>query len=525
MDTVELGRTPISKQSPTGEDIRLDPLFEELAGHFERMSSPSSAGTINWDRIVTLASEILADHSKDLLVACYLSIGLLEKNGLKGMAVGLHIIHDLMTEYWETMYPPLKRIRGRISALEWWLEKTEIALLETEPVSWTAEVREGFFRDLSTIDEFIAAHISNGPTLFSVQSKLLELVTSPEEVDAEADVPEPMDSIPAVKPPKPEPVPTQQTPLTAPIPAAPSPSPESSTDDTDKLLRQGLELLGTAASALMKRDPFDPLMFRLNRIVAWIPVKSAPPETDGRTLLPPPDTQVIASLKSLRQSRNWRELIIAAESRVRQHLFWFDLHRLVAEALENLRYPDIAAIIAGETAAFTERMHGIERFAFSDGTPFADQETRNWLKTSTSPEIATSIVSGNDTLGKTIAEESVKAQELLASQKLGHAFSLFRDHMNHSVSIHDRFCWEIAYCQLLLKAKQPRLAIPGVAGLLSAIDMHHLEQWDPALALEGLATILTTLKQQDEHHTDIALAERIIDRIAAIDPTRALEFL
>ena len=69
MEIVELGNTPISTDLPSGEDVRYEPEYEALQSEIDKLSSPTSQGATDWDKVVGLATTILAEKSKDLLVA------------------------------------------------------------------------------------------------------------------------------------------------------------------------------------------------------------------------------------------------------------------------------------------------------------------------------------------------------------------------------------------------------------------------------------------------------------------------
>ena len=90
-----LGIDPVSGDSPCGENVRYEPVFEELEAELAKQESLSSE-TVDWNRVADLSASILKDSSKDLLVAAYLCHALLIKEGYSGLAVGLKILGDLV---------------------------------------------------------------------------------------------------------------------------------------------------------------------------------------------------------------------------------------------------------------------------------------------------------------------------------------------------------------------------------------------------------------------------------------------
>ncbi|MFA6412761.1 MAG: type VI secretion system ImpA family N-terminal domain-containing protein, partial [Syntrophales bacterium] len=112
----DLGKTPISEDSPAGQDVRNDPDFEALSREIEKMSSPTLSGTMDWNRVLQLSEDILTNKSKDLLVLSYFSVALLKTAGLRGFALSVKILRESLEAFWEDMFPVKKRMRGRKNA-------------------------------------------------------------------------------------------------------------------------------------------------------------------------------------------------------------------------------------------------------------------------------------------------------------------------------------------------------------------------------------------------------------------------
>ncbi len=109
MDLLSLGKDPVSVTQPVGVDARYDPQFEEVQAEIDKLSSPSGTEPTDWDKVVRLASEILATKAKDLLVAAYLAVGLIQIRGSEGLIIALRVYADLLETYWQDLYPPKER--------------------------------------------------------------------------------------------------------------------------------------------------------------------------------------------------------------------------------------------------------------------------------------------------------------------------------------------------------------------------------------------------------------------------------
>jgi type VI secretion system protein VasJ len=510
MDLIDLGVKPISDANRAGEDVQYDPAFEELESEINKMYSPTAASNLNWEKAVHLATTILAQKSKHIMVASYLSLALLKTRGLDGLEDSLRMIRKLMENFWPVLYPSLKRMRGRKNAVEWWVEKVQADLQNRPPVRWPAPRRELCLGDLQAIDAFLGVNMEEAPILQPFLNRLGALI----------EVPPPE---PAAAPPPPAEAPAAPTAA----PPAPPPAEAGGDQSPDRLLRQGLELLGRAAGAYRAQDPLTALPLRLARIAAWTAVPGLPPAADGKTKIPPPDKQTVAAITSLYHAANWKELVKAAESRIGQFLFWIDLSRYSAEALEQLGQTDLATVVAAQTADFVRRFPGLERLAFSDGTLFANDDTRQWLQTVAHPlaeEPARPSPSGADRFEDLVSAQTAESMKLIRDNKIASALDAFSAKITTASSIRERFLWELGLCRLLVGAKKTRLAIPYIQEILSLLDAHRIEKWEPELAVEALTTAFAGLRQQADKK-DETLLDDVLNRIAALNPSKALDLM
>ena len=212
MELSELGKTPISDDKPTGQDPSYEPEFEALEAEIEKMISPSSTETADWNKVVRLASAILAEKAKDLRVASRLAVARIQLDKLDGFIDGVRLFADLIENFWDKLYPPKKRMRGRMGAIEWWLERTEVLLIQEEPEPAPAEKLEELKSELKRLDGLFIENLKDPPMLRSLE----RFVDSVPAIAAEAP-----ESAPE---PAPEPV-SEQKPEAAAKKAEPAPKP------------------------------------------------------------------------------------------------------------------------------------------------------------------------------------------------------------------------------------------------------------------------------------------------------------
>ncbi|MGO9062711.1 MAG: type VI secretion system ImpA family N-terminal domain-containing protein [Candidatus Binataceae bacterium] len=84
-----LGVTPVSPDATAGSDVRSEPDYEALNAEIEKMANPSAGEGTDWQRVAELASGLLADKGKDLRVACYLGVALIQLQQVQGCSLAL----------------------------------------------------------------------------------------------------------------------------------------------------------------------------------------------------------------------------------------------------------------------------------------------------------------------------------------------------------------------------------------------------------------------------------------------------
>jgi len=525
MQNAELGKIPIAEGSPTGTDVSGDPLYDHLSAEIKKLSSPTAEGGIDWQVIERLSAEILATKSKHILVACCFAIARLHNSGWHGFVEGAGVLRDLLLTYWDSCFPVKKRMRGRKNAISWWQEMIEGQISSSEGEQWQPDERAALLATLEDIDRFLAEQMEDAPVLrptiqalsghiTEVEGAAPEVPPAPEPASVKAETPD-SQAQPAAKPATPTPAPRQKE--------APAPSEDL---PPEKNLAHGCEYLRLVATQLLQSDPFHPLAFRLNRIIAWFPLDTLPPANEGATMLPPPDPQIASSLQSLAASSNWPGLLQAAEQQVRQYLFWLDLHRYVATALERLGRELAREGVACETLLLIRRLPGLEKLAFSDGTPFADPATRDWLRgLQTGGQSGTGQSSKMEQTGDDLSAQVAKAKALATDNKLGEALELLQQGVKSAQGGRSRLQWTLAICRLISRSQQPLVAIPLAATLLEQLDRHGLEQWEPALAEEVLVMAYQVLRLQEKDEQSHQRLQTVLSRLAVLNPARALDLI
>jgi type VI secretion system protein VasJ len=536
MDLLSLGKEPISPDQPTGSDVRYDPEFDTLQAEIDKLFSPSAANRTDWKIVSDISINILSTKSKDLLVACYLAVSQIHINQISGLADGLTLMHDMVKLYWDALFPPKKRMRGRIGAIEFWIEKTESAL-ESITTSKTNDRWEEINSALAGLDLFFKEALPDPPLLTPIEREVRRISeqsggqekpqTAQQDTDAPVITKPPVTAIPE----------TVANDFKQLAQNQENKDSENKVSDRDakKITQSGFQQIRQAASLIFDENPLDASSYRYRRITAWAKVSSLPPTNGDKTQIPPPPPHEFQAILDLRTNKSWQFLLRSAEHKISQFVFWFDLNRFVAESLMNLGEEYISAhkVVCDETAFLLHRLKGLDRLTFSDGTPFADPETRQWINNISlgkgnsveqMPMVDSAQASGiEDQMSATIQE----AQDLVKKMKTVEAVGLIHSELKHSHSQKESLLWRMALCRIILGSDKTEMAVPHLELIIQDIDDFQLEAWDPGLALSALMIVRAGYSSFTENQfKDNALVKNkaleILNRIAKIDPVAAM---
>ncbi len=521
-----LGNTPIRLDSPAGSNVRDGAEYQEMQNEIAKLSVASIvASEINWQHVVDNASIILSEKSKDLMAAVYLCEGLIRTQQIDGLHLGCQILADLLENFWDSMFPPKNRMKGRLNAIDWWIEKTDKFLTGYQGSEISGKTLGELKDYLLSIDAFLSRNLDNAPIL----QKLISAVDTLPQIPDVQNTPKPdqtsfnqdltinksqtQERIPDIANPPPydHPVSTQ---------LAPSIQAIAVEGNKEQLLKVAFEQFIDFADQLLERSPDDPLSYKLRRIAAWSQINQAPPAVDGRSMIPDPDSHISESFQKMLTNNPGLDLVKAAESRISQHVFWLDLSFMTVKGLESLgsQYHLAAQTIAMETLFFVERIIGIDRISFADGLPFASPQTRAWLKKmKVAPSSAEHDGDDLQTIQKLI-DESVRI-----SHKKGvmDAINFLQNNLYGCGIGKDRFLLKIGILSLMTGDFQQDLVITLGHEILEEINKIHLETWDPKLALHGLSTAWSALSDKtNEEATD--LIKKIFKRIILLEPAAAI---
>jgi len=522
MDILAIGTTPISDACPAGTDSRYEPAFEELQTEIDKIGSPSASEGVNWLRVSQLTEKILTEESKDLLVMSYFSVSQIHTRELEGLTTGLQAYCDLLETFWDTMFPLKKRMRGRVAAAEWWIENSASALELLRLQSVEEESKNTLLAHCDKLKQLFLELFPEPPSL----NRLIRAIESLPIKKENAIFPPPEQ----VKEPEPKQQPPEQ------VEKKPTPAPEpkvqetaSTSEDPIVAIQTANERIKRAALTLIEQDLPNPLGHRSLRTAIWSDIDALPQTVEGKTIIPPPEPHIILMIQDLSSRGDWINLSSTAERQFPQYIFWLDLQRYCATSLENLGLPYQKAweAVCQETASFLHRLPGIHTLQFSDGTPFADEETKEWCHNLGSAgdgmDMGSSFVTadGNTAEANQLNNAIQQAGELLKERKLTEALVLLQQGIKEAHSSRESMQWRLALIRILISGKKAEMALPHCEKLVEELEHHKLEIWDPPQALIVYKTFYHCLKMISSK----IVKERgrdLLDKIATLDSVEAI---
>lgn len=140
MDFEHLAQPLASNHGPCGDDLVFSSEFDEIQ-EARRFDDPSlSQGEwvtdvkeADWIRVVRICDDILANKSKDLRVAAWLTEASCKLEGLGGLANGYTLLGRLCETFWNDIHPQPEDgdIEQRVGVLDWLANQTARLIRET----------------------------------------------------------------------------------------------------------------------------------------------------------------------------------------------------------------------------------------------------------------------------------------------------------------------------------------------------------------------------------------------------------
>jgi type VI secretion system protein VasJ len=592
---------PISDAAPSGASAKEDERYLSVTTEIAKLDSPSTEKTEwkkVWSTVISQGGELLQEKSKDILIASQVAYAFYRQDNLKGLLKGVALLTVLIENFWPTLFPELKRLKGRAAAVQWFLDKTDIQLKQYAPAPGDRDTLDSLVVALKRLNA--SAREKYGDSTPSI-GKLREMIErlmfdagpSQEELDAqkaeveakakaEADerarneaaakakadaaaaaaqqaaaaaaqqaaaAPPPV-AQPAAPPPVAQPAAPPPAAYAGPAPTVAAPTATTAPPPADVsqvagwLGGIGTTIAQTGATVRRAADA-TPLAYRMLRIGLYMHLVDAPPaDGAGKTKIPPPAPAVRKQIETIATNQKWAPLIEECESALGASRFCLDFHRFTAQALAGLgdSHAKARVEVVNEVASLLKRLPQLTSMQFSDGTPFADEKTREWISNEVlaggggggGASMSSSVPSGGGPApvivvqqgGGGAGEETAvvnEAKKLAAAGKGADAIVMLQSKAATAPSDAARFRYRLGVGQVALAINQVALAKGVFEGLEREVASHNLEAWEPSLAAasaEGLVLCYRALAKGGKPIPPEAGV--LYDRVCRLDPATAL---
>jgi len=503
-----LGLQPIAGDNPAGLDIQLDPDFEAIRLEIGKLDSVTGE-QVNWSEVIDKGAELLAKKSKHLQVAAYLTLAVFEKSGYAGLADGLHMCRGLLTNFWDTMQPPLKRKRGRIEAFSWLAERGGKTAAGLSAADGDLEVIKSCCETMAGIEGLLSEKLGPDAPGFgdlrrNLEGKAKDIERRIREAEAKK---------------------------AAKAAAAAAGAPEiESLDEANKALGTLRQNAKNIAAYFRKAKPEDPFAYRLLRAVNFSSIVVLPPNKGGQTQIPAPAAEIIARINEALDKKDYAAVIEAGENGFAASPFWLDVQRYIVTAMEGAgeQYDDARAAVAEETARFIGRLPEVTECTFANGTPFAAPETVKLFEEAAAAGADSRKAAGRDEGDDRLAEAAHAANKFAGRGKLTEAINLLQEGIAQTGDKRGRFLWRLELARICLNAGKMQLAVPQLEFLCGQIAEHHLEQWEPQLSREVYSTLYLAQQRLAKVARNLApeLTEKMRQlhaQLCRLDPAAALK--
>ncbi|EHP37828.1 hypothetical protein OR16_40569 [Cupriavidus basilensis OR16] len=490
---------PIRPDVPAGDDPGYDDDFLAIKDEVAKLSD------INDTLIVDSAERLLKQTAKDVRLAVYYVYGRMRRDGAEGIAAGFELLSALMDRFGAQLLPA--RAESRKAALEWLAGAT-------------------FTDRLDRVQGLTGAHLER--TLSALALILERTASWPEAArpaldglfrrfEGRVESPLTTGSTGRDEPSRPHPAPA--------LPAAGEVG--SARDLLDRARQMALFLREQAHGYLAA--------YRLMRCVRWDTLTEVPPhEHSGKTRLVAPRAELRAQLRRLTLQKQWPELLDRVEQAFAEgaNHFWLDLqyYAFTAQDQAGGEYARARDLLATDCALMLERLPGLAQLAFTDGTPFADDTTLEWIARHATvrdiergePVAPVSVASASTDW----AETEAQAAELAAQQSLDAAFTWLQG-LPAPDGERDRFVRQLVMARVAERADRADTALHLLSGLEVNAQRFQLAAWEPSLAFEAKQQLLrllrTRMTRKDADKAALALRiEALAGDLTVIDPARAV---
>jgi type VI secretion system protein ImpA len=441
---------PIPGDNPSGVSLRYEKVYDQIkeARTEDDDSIPSGAWSrtakkADYNQVIKLAGEALANKSKDLQLAAWLTEAYVKKEGIGLVQPCFKLFQDLQEQFWDTLYPEIDEGDAgmRASPIEWAANRVSAIIREAPitrdglnyfqykesrsigyeadaqyndaktaqreqaiadgkptaeefdksfnatPKSWYVNMEASIHSSLETMDELQVycegKYGDDGPAFGKLRNALEEVGQSVTGLLNEKRKTEPDAPVEEEAAEEPEPEPEAESASEVQAEAAPAARARSSKSMSAEPVDRddAFARIQACAKFLQKDNPSSPVAYMLQAALRFAETREAGSYPAWDFLAPPP-TEKRQNLKRLASESNWEELLAEAIAAAGEPCGrgWLDVQRYIWKASYEASYSAISAAVIAMLQGLLKDVPEIPTWTMSDDTPTANPETQKWLE-------------------------------------------------------------------------------------------------------------------------------------------------
>ncbi|PMM00854.1 type VI secretion system ImpA domain-containing protein [Vibrio kanaloae] len=447
---------PISKESPVGERLLEEPLFDFIEDQMMKVGSLSHAH-VQWQEVEHSTITLLNDKSKDIKLLVYLLQCLHHQLTTKRFITSFGVMSDFISHYWQDSFPAPGK-RGNLPRRKFFSQIARRFVIATEKFDFNAldsleqnELQQAVQEWQSVIEQNkLASDVTE-----SVAVTIINRLNSLQE----------RQNITQSKP---------QEERGGPITRTSTPSSSLVTDNSsDKAAKQTLLKV---AEYLSEQEFSGALAIRLRRHALWGGITTLPDhDHQGQTLLRGMQPERVKEY----QEQSSHQPNLTLWRRLEQSLtiapYWFEGQLMSYGIAKTLGLEDWCKAIVEETQSFIERFPTVVTLKFKGGAPFISDAVRDWLTAEQGS--AAGAASGSVHW----QEKRTEAFSLAKEGGLAVAMSMLNEGLVAAIEPRDRFYWRLLSADLLKHYHLEAMAKEQYQTLKKEITQTSVTDWEPSL--------------------------------------------
>lgn len=443
--------SPISGDNPSGANLRYEKVYDQIkeARTEDDETLPTGAWArqikrADFNQVIKLAGEALANKSKDLQLAAWLTEAHVKKEGIGLVQPCLKLFLDLQEQFWDTLYPEIEDGDAGMRAvpIEWAANRVATILREapitrdglnyyqykesraigyeadaqyneaktaqreqaiadgkptaedfdksfgSTPKSWYVQLENAIHSSLETMEGLQVysegKYGDDGPGFGKLRAALEEVgqvVTGLLNEKRKTEPDEPA-AEEIVEEAEPEPEPEAATEAEGQAEAAPARSKGGKTQSLEPADKEDAFARVQACARFLQQDnPASPVAYLLQAALRFGETREAGSYPAWDFLAPPP-TEKRQNLKRLASESNWGELLAEAIAAAGEPAGrgWLDVQRYIWRASYESSHTAVSAAVIGTLQSLLKDVPEIPAWTLSDDTPTANPETQKWLE-------------------------------------------------------------------------------------------------------------------------------------------------